>query len=143
MANDFNVGRDTVLDIIDPVEGVKRFKIKTGADIQAIFNDLMSKGMDGITRRDKVPDGWRINFTFDRAGPEIDDYFARREELYFGGGELPKATITQTTKEKNGRVSQYRFTDCVLALANGGTFRGDAISTQAMEATASRRIKVQ
>lgn len=142
MANEFNVGRDATLNIIDPAQGPKRFKIRTGYDVQALYNDLMSKGLDGITRRDVVPDGWRLNFTFDRGDSQIDDYFAEREAVYFNGGNIPKLTITETIKEVGGRISQFRYTDITMKPANMGTWRGDAITTQSIEATASRRIKI-
>jgi hypothetical protein len=121
---------------------VKRFKLMTGFEWTPQFNDLESKALDGVPRFDTVPHGHRCTFTFDRASAEIDSYFASREANYFNGGVNPLVTITDTITEVDGGATQWRYTGVSLKLTAGGSWKGDSITTQTIEATASRKIRV-
>lgn len=138
----FNIGKDVSLDIIDPNQGPLRFSIRTGFDHTPLFDEVSSKGLDGFPRNESVPNGHRLTFNVDRADRALDDYFASREANYFNGGVNPKVSITETIREVDGSVSIYRFTGVSLSLQNGGTWRGNSPVTQAVQAMASRRIKV-
>lgn len=141
-ANEFNIGKDVKLDVVDPRRGLLRFSIVTGWEAAAQYDDLNSKGLDGKPRFDAIPNGWRLTLGLDRADPEVDNFFAEREELYFSGSIVPKVTITETITERRGGVSQFRYTDISLRLEGGGTWRGNAITTQSVVGMAARRIKV-
>lgn len=143
MANEYSVGRDIKMDIQDPDRGIQRFSIQTGVDWVPQFTDLTSKGLDGVSRQDTVPNGHRLTFTFDRGDGRIDAYFADREENYFNGNENPLITITETVRNPNGGgISKYRYTGVSLKLTAGGTWRGDSITTQTIEAMASRKRRI-
>lgn len=140
-SNDFNTGRDVSLDIIDPVDGPIRFNIKTGWTSEPQFDDMNSKGLDGVPRNDNVPNGHRLTMDIDRADPRLDDFFARREAAYFNGATVPLVTITETVKEISGAVSVYRYTG--VALKQGpNTWRGNSPTTSRLEGMARRKIKV-
>lgn len=114
----------------------------TGFESTPQYNDIESKALDGQPRFDTVPHGHRCTFSFDRADSSIDDYFTRREAAYFNGGVLPLVTITETITEVGGGITQWRYTGVSLKLTGGGAWRGDAITTQSIEATAARKIRV-
>lgn len=140
--NDFSVGRDVTLDINDPVRGVLRFPLRTSFEAQPQFVKLQSKALDGVPRFADIPDGHRLSFAFDRATPELTDYFVQKEENYFNGVVDPLLTITETIRERDGGVTQYRYSGVSLSLENAGSWKGDAITTQSLEARASRKRKV-
>lgn len=140
--NDYNVGRDITLDLNHPTRGILRFPIRTSFNAQPQFVKLQSKGLDGVSRFAAVPNGWQLRFGFDRASPELDDYFATQEDNYFRGRVDPLLSITESIRELNLSVSQFRYTGVSLTLENAGDWKGDAIVTQALEAMASRRLKV-
>ena len=141
-ANGFNVGRDLTLDIIDPVQGVLRFKIITETDHTPIYKSVESHGMDGNPRFAELPAGHELKFKFDRGTSAADDYFCNAEQNYFNGQTLPGVSVTETITEASGAVTQYRFTNGALKLESGGTFKGDSIVTQAISGKFARRIKV-
>ncbi len=141
--NDTNIGRDVTLDINDPRQGIVRFALLTGFDAKPQFNKLESKALDGIPRFRAVPHGHRITFNFDRQDRSIDDYFAAQEENYFNGGRSPLVTITETIQELDGSASQWVYSGVSMTLEDGGTWKGDAITTQSIEAMASRKRKVK
>lgn len=122
--------------------GLIRFSIRTGAEFTPIYDELKSKGLDGNPRNAVLPDGHRIMFQVDRAGPELDNYFAGREEAYFNGGIVPNVSITETITELSGAVSIFRYTDVALRLTSGGSWKGNAITTQTLEGIAARRRKI-
>lgn len=142
MANEFSTGRDASFDIIDPESGVIRFEIKTRVEETPIYDDLASKGLDGITRRDAVPDGHRLVFGVDRKDGRLDTYFANREDRHFRGQKVPNVSVTRSVKERDGSISQFRYTDCTVKLTGGGTWAGNGIATQGLELMAARKIKI-
>lgn len=143
MALAYNIGRDVSLDINDPVNGLIRFSIRTGFEATPIYDELKSKALDGIPRNAAIPDGHRLAFQIDRANAAIDNYFAAKEARYFNGEADPNVTITETITEIDGSVTAWRYTDVALRLTGGGTWRGNAITTQAMEGMAAMKIKIQ
>ncbi len=141
--NDTNLGRDVVLNILDPRRGIQRFGLMTGFDGKPQYNQLESKGLDGVPRFRNVPHGHRLTFNFDRQDRSIDDYFAQAEEDYFNGAQMPQVSITETITELDGSVSQWIYTGVSLTLTDGGTWKGDAITTQSIEGMASRKRLVK
>lgn len=140
-ANEFNIGRDVSLDFVDPAFGVQRFAIKTGWEATPQYDDVSSKGLDGVSRKDAIPNGWTCTMDLDRGSGAVDAYFANREAAYFNNQAVPLATITETIQEVGGGVSVYRYTGC--SLKQGATaWRGNNTTTQRIMVDARRRIKV-
>ena len=72
----------------------------------------------------------------------MDDYFAEVEERYHAGlPDLP-CTITETIREVDGSVSQYRYTDVVFDLESAGKKQGDKTIPMRIAFEASRRKKI-
>lgn len=139
--NGFSVGKDVSLDIIGP-QGPLRFSYITGFTSKPDITDGKVKGLDGITRHVRFPDGWSGSFSIERQDSTVDDYFAQLEANYFAGlNELP-ITITETITEVSGGISQYRFVGVLLKLDDAGDFKGDATIKQKITFMASRRLKV-
>lgn len=141
-AKDFNIGRDVTLDIFDPQQGLLRFKLMTEFDQEPQYKHLESHALDGVPRFAAVPYGHKLNFTFDRGSSDADDYFCQQEQNYFDGQILPQVSITETISEASGAISQYRYTNVCLYFTKGGTWKGDSLVGQSIEAMASRKLKV-
>lgn len=140
-ANEFNIGRDVALDFIDPLFGPQRFAIKTGFESTPQYDDVNSKGLDGVMRSDAIPSGHRLTMDLDRGNGEVDAYFTRREAAYFNNQAVPLVTVTETVQEVGGGVSVYRYTGC--SVKQGATaWRGNTTVTQRIELMARRKIKV-
>lgn len=141
--NSFNIGRDVTLDIVDPVEGVLRFALKTSFEASPEYDELKSKALDGLPRHAYLPTGHKLTFEFDRADSRIDSYFARQEANYFAGQKLPNVSVTETISEVDGSVTQWRYTEVALRLTKGGSWKGDGIATQTVEGMASKKVQVR
>jgi hypothetical protein len=139
--NGFSVGRDISLDIIGP-SGPLRFNLITGFNSKPDITDQKIKGLDGITRHVRFPDGWSGSFDIARADSTIDDYFAQLEANYYAGLNEQPITITETITEVSGAVTQYRYLQVLLKLDDAGQWQGDQAVKQKLSFVAARRVKV-
>ena len=139
--NGYSVGRDVSLTIIGPA-GPLNFNQITSFMAKQDITDQKVKGLDGITRHVRFPDGWAGSFEIERQDSTVDDYFAGLEANYYAGlNELP-VTITEIITEVSGAVSQYRYLQTLLKIEDAGTWKGDATVKQKVSFVASRRIRV-
>ncbi len=141
--NSFNVGRDISLDIIDPVLGPIRWGIRTDFMATPENNELKSTAMDGVVRKEFLPAGHKLDFTFDRKNSNIDAYFAAREAQYFSGSTLSQVTITETIRNTDGSVSVFQYTGVSMKLSARGTWKGDGKVEPKVEGFASHWRQVQ
>lgn len=139
--NGFTVGKDVSLDIVGP-NGPLRFNQIVGFSSKQDISDKGIKGLDGITRHVRFPNGWSGSFSLQRQDSTVDDYFAQLEANYYAGVNERPVSITETIQEASGQVTQYRYMDVLLKLDNAGDFKGDDSVNQSISFVASRRIKV-
>jgi hypothetical protein len=139
--NGYSVGRDLSLDIIGPNGPVNLNQI-VGFTAKPDVTDKKIKGLDGITRHLRFPDGWSGSFDLERQNNVVDDYFSTLEANYYAGLNENPATITETIQEVDGSVSQYRFLQVLLTLEDAGSFKGDDTVHQKVRFVAARRVKV-
>lgn len=142
MAKDFSVGRDVSLDVVDPVLGVIRFAIKSGWKSEPQWVDLKVKQLSGEPIHDTVPDGHSVTFDLERKDATVESYFAAREEAYFNGAELSNVQITETIKERNGSITQFRYTGVSLKLTGAGTWAGNETTKQTVTGFAARKRQI-
>lgn len=128
---------------MDPLNGgVQSFSLITGFSKQQNTQEVRSNALDGLTRIAHLPDTWTGTITYDRASSAIDDYFARREEAYYQGRVQPPCTITETIREVNGGITQYRYEGVSFTLSNGGNAAGRDRVEMSIDFVAGRRRKV-
>ncbi|MDN2676706.1 hypothetical protein KIV45_15890 [Janthinobacterium lividum] len=139
--NGYSVGRDLSLDIIGPNGPINLNQI-VGFTAKPDVTDKKIKGLDGITRHLRFPDGWSGSFDLERQNNVVDDYFSTLEANYYAGLNENPATITETIQEVDGSVSQYRFLQVLLTLEDAGSFKGDDTVHQKVRFVAARRVKV-
>ena len=98
--NSLNVGRDVVLDIVDPANGgILAWATLTGFHARQRTRQLQSIALDGTNNYAEVPQGWDVTFTLDRSSPAVDDYFATVEDGYFTGLNQVGVQVTETISE--------------------------------------------
>ncbi|AYM76900.1 hypothetical protein D9M09_14655 [Janthinobacterium agaricidamnosum] len=139
--NGYSVGRDLSLDIIGPNGPINLNQI-VGFTAKPDVTDKKIKGLDGITRHLRFPDGWSGSFDLERQNNVVDDYFSTLEANYYAGLNESPATITETIQEVDGSISQYRFLQVLLTLEDPGSFKGDDTVRQKVRFVAARRVKV-
>jgi hypothetical protein len=141
--NSLSVGRDVVLDIIDPQNGgILAWATITGFQSRQQTKRLQSIGLDGTNNFAEIPQGWEVTFSLDRSTSVVDDYFATVEDGYFAGLNYVGILVTETIAEVDGSTSQYRYENLTLKLADGGLKTGDSLVKMKIEGMASRRRKV-
>ncbi len=139
--NNFSVGRDVSLDVVTP-DGPLPFGLITKFTAKPDITDKKIKGIDGITRHVRFPDGWSGVFDVERQDSTLDDYFASLEANYYAGMNELSCTITETIQEVSGAVSQFRYVGVLLKLDDAGDWAGDETVKQKLSFVASRRLKV-
>jgi hypothetical protein len=137
----FTIGRDVSI-IINMPQGPVKFSNVTGFTKQQISTGIESKGLDGVDRFGEIPSGWQGTIEIDRANNNLDLAFAFLENLYYSGVNVPASTISETTTEANGTVTQFRFVGVAFKFDNAGDAKGDAKVTQTFSWKASRRRPV-
>lgn len=138
--NGFSVGRDISLDIVGP-SGPIRFSLITGFQSKQDITEQKVKGLDGITRHVRFPDGWSGSFDIERQDSTIDDYFSQLEDNYYAGLNETPLTITETITEVNGATTQYRYMNVLLKLDDAGHWEGDKTVKLKVSFVAARRTK--
>jgi hypothetical protein len=141
--NSLSVGRDVVLDIIDPTNGgILAWSSITAFQSRQQTKRLQSIGIDGSNNFAEIPQGWEVSFSLDRSSSAVDDYFATVENGYFTGLNYVGVLVTETISEVDGSTSQYRYENLALKLADAGSKSGDSLVKMKIEGIASRRRKV-
>jgi len=139
--NGFSVGRDVTLTIVGP-SGPLNFSLITGFTAKPEQSEKKVKGLDGITRHARFPDGWTGSFDIERQDSTVDDYFAALEANYYAGINEQPCTITETISEVSGAVTQFRFLNVLLKLDDAGDWSGDNTVKQKLSFMASQRQKI-
>lgn len=141
--NNFSVGRDIALDIYDRnSQAVIKVAQITGFDAKQRTTRVEIKALDGVVRFLEIPQGWEGSMDLERANNLLDDFIATLETVYYSGGNVLSANITETITEPDGTISQYRFEGCIFKLSEGGSWKGDAAVKQKLDFAASKRKKV-
>lgn len=138
MGEQFNIGSDTRITILKnglPVAAA----ILTSFEAKQLTTRVTSKKIDGKTNSRELPEGWDLDFEFDRGNSQIDDLFVAEEELRYAGQPPSKFTVVERTSNPDGTVSRYRYEEVVLKLDTAGDRKGDGKVTQKMSGFASRR----
>jgi hypothetical protein len=139
----FSIGNDWTIDIFDPLNGgIQSWSLLTGFSKKQNTTRITSNALDGRTRLVDLPDTYEGTMTFDRASPAIDNYFAARDEAYYQGRVQPPVTLTETIKEVDGGISQWRYEDVSLTYDNGGNAQGKDKVEVSVNWIAGRRRKV-
>jgi hypothetical protein len=137
-AGGFTIGRDVSI-IINMPQGPVKFSNLTGFKRQQITTGIESKGLDGVDRFADIPSGWQGSIDIDRENNALDLAFAFLENLYYSGQNVPSSTISETTTEVNGSVTQFRYVGVSFKFDNAGDAAGDAKVSQTVSWKASRR----
>lgn len=139
--NGYTVGKDVSIDIITP-QGPLRIKARTNFTSKQDTTDKKIEKCDGDVDHLVLPSGWSGKIEIERTGPEIDNYIAAREADYFAGKDIAPISITETIREANGSISQYRYTKVALKYSDAGAKKGNDTVKLSLDWMGSRREKV-
>jgi hypothetical protein len=138
---DFDIGKQANLDIVVGGQIVDTAQLTSFEAKQEVIT-ITSRPLGGPKVTKKVPDGWTGSFDYDRLGPLLDNLFADREEAYWSAGDDgTNVTLSETFREKDGSISQYRYEQVSLELDAGKKTQDERVIQKVMF-TASRRRKV-
>jgi hypothetical protein len=139
--NNYTIGRDISLNIIGP-NGPLAFSQIIGFQSKPDTTDQKIKGLDGVTRHLRFPDGWSGTFELERQNSTLDDYWVQLEDNYYAGLNETPISVTETIREVNGSISQYRYVDVLLTIDDAGSYKGDKSVNQKIKFVSARRLKV-
>ena len=139
--NSFNLGRDCVFTIVSPL-GIVSFPVTKGSAKQ-MTKQVESRPLNGPPIFAEIPDGWELDFSFDRTGRALDDLFAQLEAAYWNTGSLASFSVLQTIQNPDGTIAQYQFKALACKFTSAGDFKGDGKVEQSVDAKGPRREIVQ
>ena len=139
----FTTGLDVSIDLYDAsdrsiasIPGITSFSAK------ARTNKLESRTLDGENNFGTTHQGYEITIAYDRQDGRIDAYFAEKERRYREKLPSQTVTITQTIREPDGSLSQYRFEKVTLDQDDAGTYTRDEKVTGSITGMAGKRVDV-
>jgi hypothetical protein len=139
----FSIGKDVAIDVVLKSGRHLRISNVTDFDAKPKTKKLTSLGIDGINRHGVIPEGYGLTITLDRANRAVDDWWADYEEAYYRGDVVQNVLITQTIKEGDGSISQWRFEGVALNLDDLGNWKADSYVKQKLTGEAAFRRRVQ
>lgn len=142
MPGQFNTGRDVSIDFVGPA-GPVSFSFVTDFDAKQRTKQLDSDCIDGVSRFEEIPTGWEGNVEIDRANRNMDDLIYQLEQQYYGGQTVTECTITETIREVDLSISQWRYTKVRFKLDSAGSWKKDAKVSMKLGWVASFRQRVQ
>lgn len=123
----FNIGKETSLDLVHPTVGVINFGLLTSFNSRPIRNRLTStpitNGGKSVFRN--VFTGWEGSFEVDRADSVVDTLFQLLEDNFYAGLQETYFMITETIRNPDGSVDEYRYKNVVLEPEDHGTWRSE------------------
>lgn len=138
-----NVGVDYTLSFYDAASGV----IVDLGDVQSVRitatkHDIKSAPYNNVPRYGYVPDGFKVDFTITRTGPEIEDFMVLASKNFNQGNISTSGFLNQTIKNPNGTVSRYQYTGFVIFLTDHGDISREKTVTLKLEGMASDKIQI-
>ncbi len=138
----FNVGRDVSLSLVRPGGQLLKPVNMTDFKFRQITVDLKSRPVSGPPLHAYLPDGWEGSMVYDRSDSVLDNYLATLESNFYSSLGLEQLTITETVREVNGSISQYRFDNVAVRLEDGGSWKADSTVAITLGWMASTRTRV-
>jgi hypothetical protein len=139
--NNFNIGRDCTLVLVANGAILASASL-TDFQFKRDEIEIKSRPLNGRVIHRVIPDGYSGSASFDRIDATFDNYFAQLDDAYYAFVNDPTIYISQTMRELNGSISQYRFEGVVLKFDDGGSFKQDDKVVQKISfmAVARRRV---
>src|SRR5438552_11753839 len=122
----FSIGKDVALDLVHPTLGIVSFGLLTGFNPRVLTTRLISAPITNSGRRVYriIYDGWEGTFDVDRADGTVDALFDLLESAYFAGAPETYFMITETIKNIDGTIDEFRYRNVVIVPEDGGNWRG-------------------
>jgi len=141
--NGQTIGKDVSIDLFTS-KGVLPIPAAwiTQFDAKPATTNTTSKGLDGVTRYGVFPDGWKGTIAVDRMGPALDQFWAQIEADFYAGNNIATGTITETIKEPDGSISQYRYLGVMFDFKDAGSRVANQLVKQKLDFMAARRVRV-
>lgn len=118
---DISTGRDFTLQLND-ANGVVAFARLTEWDVKIDYFSPESTAVeDGITRRQSDIKGYNVSFTFERVDDSIDRFVAAQQANFLIDGTQQYFSATETSREKDGTINQYLYSNVDLKITDLGT----------------------
>lgn len=141
--NGMNTGVDYQLFYYDGASGA----LVDLGDVQdvkivALKHDIKSQPFNRQPRYGYVPDGFKIDFTITRTGPELEDFMVAASANFDAGAIQKPGYLQQTVANPDGTISRYQYTNMVIFLTDHGNISRDKPTTLALEGMASSKIQI-
>lgn len=139
----FNIGKEASLDLVHPRAGVIPIALLTSFNAKPMKTRLESKPITNGGRPvyRMTYQGWEGNFEYDRTDEVVDLVFQELETNYYSGLPETYFMITQTVRNPDGSIGDWRYVNCILEPNDPGTYKGEEKVTGSFGFVAQERTK--
>jgi hypothetical protein len=141
--NGYTIGSDCTIDVFDPISGgLLTLNGITSFEPRQMTDNSMRRRLDGTVHPLLIPGGWEGTIGLDRLDDAIDRYFSGWEDAYYSGQNMRTGSITETIRNPDGSISQYRYEEVMFRYDNAGTRRGEQAIEISLAFQSARRRKI-
>lgn len=140
----FNIGKDGSFDLVHPTLGIIPLGLLTRLDVRPLTTRLMSAPITNAGKRvyRVLYDGWEGTFEVDRTNGIIDALIQLLEDSYFAGAPETYFLITQTIRNPDASIDEFRYKSTVIQPESGGTWAGEEKVSERFSFVSSQRERV-
>jgi hypothetical protein len=141
--NGFNVGNDYTLSYYDGSSGaLVNLGDVQDVKIHALKHDVKSMPYNSPPRYGYVPDGYKIEFSITRSGPDLENFMVAAEKSFNQGAVQKPGVLNQTTINPDGSISRYQYINMVIFLTDHGNIQRDAVVKIMLDGYASTKTQI-
>jgi hypothetical protein len=144
MISGFNIGKEVSLDLVHPTIGIIPLGLVTSFESRPLKSRLNSipitNGGKAIYRN--IYTGWEGTFDIDRSNGIVDALIQLLEDGYYGGQPETYFLLTETIRNPDTSVDEFRYKNVVLEPESHGTWKTEEKVTQKLAWVATLRERV-
>ena len=144
MISGFNIGKEVSLDLVHPTIGIIPLGLVTAFTARPLKSRLSSIPITdaGLAVYRNIFMGWEGSFDVDRSNSVMDALFQLLEDNYYGGQPETYFMLTETIRNPDTSVDEYRYINVVLEPEDHGNWRTEEKVTQRLSWVSARRERV-
>ena len=136
----YNVGKDSTINVV--VVGLNSFTLPelTELTMEAKTTTKTILPVNGDPNHCVFMEGYSGTMTGERKNRSMDDLWKILEGSYFSATNSPPIYIDVVTRETDGSVTNFKYTNVQFASFKPGPLKGNDTQTWSVEVLASRRV---
>lgn len=111
-------------------------------DIKAVHKTIKNEPYNQSPAYAYVPDGYQIEFSITRTGPDLENFFAAAEASFNAGAVQKPGYLQSQVTNPDGSISRFQYQRMVIFLTDHGSIARDRPVTLKLEGYASTKVPI-